>query len=175
MGGPSLVAERVAAIVMGPSGCGKSTVGRLLADRLGAGFVEADDHHTDAARARMRAGRPLTDEERMPWIARVAAAARADPHPRVVIACSALSTIVRDALREGLRMPSRAFLLDVPAPILVRRLATRTGHFAGPSLLSSQLAALDPAGIEIVDGTPPPDAVALDLAARLGVGQGEGR
>lgn len=165
---------RLAVIVMGPAGCGKSTVGRMLAERLGAGFVEADDHHDEAARSRMARGRALSDAERLPWIARVAAAARGDAQPTVVIACSALGAMVRRALTDDLGMPSRAFLLDVPAPILLRRLATRQAHFAGPSLLRSQLAALQPEGTEPIDGTLPPETIAALLADRVATAESRG-
>ena len=81
-----------AIVVMGVSGCGKTTVARLLAGRLGWRFAEADEFHSAANVAKMRGGVPLTDEDRAPWLAAIAAhidAARATNKP-VVVTCSAL-------------------------------------------------------------------------------------
>ena len=152
---------------MGPSGCGKSTVGRKAASLAHAGFVEADDHHTDEARARMARGEALSDDDRSPWIVRVARAANAVPKERVVLACSALSPRVRRELTAGLRFPVRFALLDVPAEELARRLSARAHHFVGPSLLASQLAALKAQDAVRVDGTLPPEEAAARVAALL--------
>ena len=79
-------------VVMGVCGAGKSALAQSLAARLGVTLVEADDHHSEKARATMSRGEPLSDAERLPWLDRVAAAARAkkDTGSGVVIACSAL-------------------------------------------------------------------------------------
>ena len=61
-------------IVMGVSGAGKTTIGRLLADALGATFLEADEFHSPANREKMRTGEALDDADRMPWLQRIAAA-----------------------------------------------------------------------------------------------------
>ena len=77
---------------MGVCGCGKTAVGTLLAQRLGGSFEDGDDFHSDEAREKMRAGLPLTDEDRRPWYARLRArveAVRATGEP-YVLACSAL-------------------------------------------------------------------------------------
>ena len=58
-------------VVMGVSGCGKTTLGQKLATSLGIDFVEADDFHSQAAKARMARGMPLTDQWRRPWIRRI--------------------------------------------------------------------------------------------------------
>ena len=54
-------------IISGVSGSGKTTVGAMLAGRLGWPFADADDFHPDANVEKMRAGIPLTDEDRRPW------------------------------------------------------------------------------------------------------------
>ena len=162
-------AVRRVVVVMGPSGCGKSTIGSRAAALAGAAFVEADDHHDADARARMARGEALTDEDRMPWLGRVAAAANAAAPP-VVIACSALNERVRTVLSAQLAGTARFALLDVPAGVLARRLAARTDHFAGPSLLASQLAALRASGAERLNGTLPPETLAARVAAMLAEG-----
>ena len=55
-------------VVMGVSGSGKSTVGAALAQRLGVPFADADDFHPPANIAKMKAGIPLDDDDRHPWL-----------------------------------------------------------------------------------------------------------
>ena len=138
-------------VVMGVSGTGKSTVGRLLAERLGAVFVEGDDLHPAANVASMRAGIPLTDEQRAPWLEAVRDAMDG---PGTVVACSALRRRYRDVLR-GADGRVRFVHLVVAPDELARRLGQRAGHFMPASLLASQLATLEPLepdedGIDVV-------------------------
>ncbi len=152
-------------VLMGVAGSGKTTIGRLVAARLDAPFVDADDFHSAAAIAAMHAGRPLDDAERAPWLERVRAAVGAIGDGPLVLACSALKRSYRDVLRDG--VPGLTFVdLDVDADTLEHRLEARTGHFAGADLLSSQLATLE-LGDDVVrvDATGPPDEVA-DLVLR---------
>lgn len=129
-------------VVMGVSGVGKTRAGLALAGALGARFVEGDDLHPEANRARMAAGTPLTDEDRWPWLDRVGAALAEGPAP-VVGACSALARRYRDRLRAA--APGLVCLHLVGAPVLVgERLRARQGHFMPPALLGSQFAALEP-------------------------------
>jgi carbohydrate kinase (thermoresistant glucokinase family) len=127
---------------MGVAGSGKTTVGRLVAQRLGAPFVDADDHHSAEAIAEMQAGRPLDDGDRTPWLARVRNAVRSLGDGPVVLACSALKRSYRDALSDG--VPNLTFVaLHVDPETLAHRLGTRVGHFAGGDLLASQLETLE--------------------------------
>jgi gluconokinase len=147
-------------VLMGVAGSGKTTIGRLVAERLGAPFVDADDFHSAAAIATMHAGRPLDDAERVPWLERVRAAVHTVGDGPVVLACSALKRTYRDVLRDG--VSGLTFVeLDVDADTLAHRLAARTGHFAGADLLPSQLATLE-LGDDVVrvDATGTPDEVA---------------
>ena len=68
--------EPVAVVVMGVSGAGKTTVARALAELLGADFIDGDDLHSAAARAKMSAGHPLDDDDRWPWLDRIAGVMR---------------------------------------------------------------------------------------------------
>jgi gluconokinase len=158
-------------IVMGPAGAGKTTVGLALAGALGWAFHDADDFHDAGARARMQAGVPLTDADRAPWLARLAAlvAGVLAGGGSAVLACSALRRGYRAALVPPDAPPGRVRLvhLDVPRAVLAARLTARAGHFAGPALLDSQLAALEPPGDDeplpalTVDATRPvPEIVA---------------
>lgn len=147
-------------LVAGVSGAGKSAVGRAVADALGWPFLEGDDLHPPANRAKMAAGQPLDDRDRAPWLARVAAwiGAQAAADRPGVVACSALRRRYRDRLRAGAGHGRlRLVLLDPPPALLERRLAARTGHFMPPGLLDSQLATLerpdaDEGALVIADG-----------------------
>src|SRR4029077_20082153 len=84
-------------VIMGGSGAGKSTIGEELAARLGWPFEEGDSLHPEVNVAKMHAGIPLTDEDRRPWLERVAAwidAQRAAKQPGI-ITCSALKRSYR--------------------------------------------------------------------------------
>ena len=126
---------------MGVSGSGKSTVGALLAIRLGVQFVDADALHPRENIAKMASGVPLDDDDRWPWLARVADAIAEHPEG-IVVACSALRVAYRDALRRDGAAVFFAHLAP-SAEVLTERLGTRPGHFMPPSLLRSQLDALE--------------------------------
>jgi gluconokinase len=129
-------------VVMGVSGTGKTEVAQALAERMGVRWIEADTYHDQANVHRMQRGEGLTDEMRWPWLHAVTQAAIAI-HPRpVVIACSALKRSYRDFLRDRLGDVAFAFL-DGPSELILQRLGQRQNHFAGPSLLSSQLETLE--------------------------------
>ncbi len=133
-------------VVMGVSGVGKTETGRELARSLGGRFVEGDDLHTEANRAKMAGGTPLMDEDRWPWLDRMGAAL-AEGEPPVVAACSALARRYRDRLRA--RVPGLVMLHLVGDPRLVaKRLEGRRGHYMPPALLGSQFAALEPLGAD---------------------------
>ncbi|WP_405582187.1 gluconokinase [Streptomyces sp. NBC_01092] len=132
-------------VVMGVSGSGKSTVGRLLARRMRLPFLEADDLHPPANRAKMAAGRPLDDEDRRVWLVSLAAWIRAatDSGRGGVMACSALKREYRDMFRgAGAGVWFLHLTLD---PVSAgQRVAGRTGHFMPARLVESQYATLEP-------------------------------
>lgn len=134
-------------VVMGVSGSGKTTIAALLAGRLGWAFEDGDDLHPPANVAKMHAGVPLTDEDRRPWLAAVAAwidATRA-AGGHGVVACSALKRRYREVLTGG-RPDVRLVYLRGDRELIARRLRARQGHFMPASLLDSQLAALEEPG-----------------------------
>ena len=160
----------MAIVVMGVSGSGKSTVAAALAAHLGGGYIDADDLHPPANVAKMSAGVPLTDEDRMPWLGLVgeAIAPGASAGRVTVVACSALRRIYRDALRAA---ASGVFFvqLDADPALLSTRLRARPGHFMPASLLDSQLATLEPLGPDeagiVVDAAAPLDEIVAVAAA----------
>lgn len=155
---------------MGVTGCGKSTLGAALARRCGLPFIEGDALHSVQAVASMRAGRPLTDADRWPWLDRIAAALAAQP--AAVAACSALRRSYRDRLRAAL--PGLWFVLPVvTATLAAGRLAERTGHFMPAALVASQFATLEeprdePNIVTLPADLPTDDQVAM-LRAALGL------
>jgi len=137
------VDEVVVLVVMGVTGTGKSTVAGLLAGLLGWDLEEGDDLHPDANVAKMRAGHPLTDEDRWPWLDRIAAWIQVHTQSGTpgIITCSSLKRSYRDRLRG----PGVVFVhLDGTREELQARLNRRRDHFMPASLLDSQLQTLEP-------------------------------
>lgn len=152
-------APGLAIIVMGVSGSGKSAVGDALARHLGGRVIDGDDLHTPEAVAKMRAGTPLGDADRWPWLDRVGAALR-QRDGTAVVACSALKRSYRDRLRSA--CPGVRFVfLDGDAGVIAPRMLAREGHYMPASLLHSQLKTLErPAADE-------PDVARIDIAQPL--------
>ncbi|MCD7059933.1 gluconokinase [Pelagibacterium xiamenense] len=133
-------------VVMGVSGAGKSTVGSALADKIGVSFIDADHLHPKANVEKMRGGKPLADEDRWPWLERVAQAMvnAADQNGRVVCACSSLRYAYRAFLRQKAGEAICFVLLNGDKSTIARRQADRPGHFMPAALLDSQFATLEP-------------------------------
>lgn len=131
-------------IVMGVSGSGKSTIGALLASHLHWEFEDADWLHPASDVDKMHSGIPLSDEDRRPWLAAVAAwidkTRRSEGH--AVVACSALKRSYRDIL-IGDRADVRLIYLKGGETLIARRIAHRHEHFMPRSLLKSQFEALE--------------------------------
>lgn len=127
-------------VFMGVSGSGKSSVAQRVADRLGLPFAEADDFHPRSNIEKMESGEPLTDEDRWPWLRKLAdwIGTHEAKGESTVMACSALKRDYRDVLRAG--APEVHFLhMHGPSEVIWERLDARDGHFMPPALLSSQL------------------------------------
>ncbi len=157
---------------MGVSGSGKSTVAALVAERLGWIFVDGDSFHTPEHIARMHAGIALDDEDRAPWLARIATwiRHRLEAGESGVIVCSALRRAYRDVLTGGSQRV-RIVYLEGDRATVAARLAGRQGHFMSPRLLDSQFAALEPPVPEehpiTVGILAPPEAIAAAIVAHL--------
>jgi gluconokinase len=138
-------AEPCALVVMGVSGSGKSTIADKLAERIGWTYEDGDKFHPASNVAKMKAGHPLTDEDRWPWLRAIAAEIDRGCGARehLVIACSALKRAYRDILVHG-RGDVRIVFLNGTQQLIADRLAKRKGHFMPPDLLPSQFRTLEP-------------------------------
>lgn len=153
---------------MGVSGVGKTTAGAVLAEMLGWGFYDADDFHPKGNIEKMKAGVPLTDAGRLPWLAALRGLIRSQDAD-MVLACSALKQSYRDYLGDG--RPDVAFVyLKGDASLVEKRLEGRKGHFAGPGILESQLADLEePEDALVVDASRSPESIAGEIIKGLGL------
>jgi len=147
---------RCAIVAMGVSGCGKSTLVAQLAAQLACPAFEGDDYHAPASVAKMRAGQPLDDADRWPWLDRLGAAigVAATDNGVAVAACSALKRSYRARLERAAGVPLLFVLLDGERSEIAAHLAARANHYMPTSLLDSQLATLE---------RPGPDERALTL------------
>ncbi|MEV3911987.1 MULTISPECIES: gluconokinase [Streptomyces] len=146
-------------VVMGVAGTGKTTIGPLLATRLGVPYAEGDDFHPPANIAKMSAGTPLTDEDRLPWLDAIGSWAHGRAALGGVVSCSALKRSYRDRLRA--EAPGVVFVhLAGDRSLIEDRMSHRQGHFMPTALLDSQFATLQPlqadeAGVVVdVSGSP---------------------
>ena len=131
-------------IVMGVSGSGKTTVGRALSERLSATFLDADNFHPAENVTKMRAGTPLNDGDRAPWLCTLndELRTRSVQGERVVLACSALKKNYRDAISAKLARAHWIFL-DGSFELIAARLRERSNHYMPESLLRSQFDTLE--------------------------------
>ncbi|OQD51749.1 gluconate kinase [Streptomyces phaeoluteigriseus] len=151
-------------VVMGVSGSGKTTVGQLLAQQLGVPYAEADDFHTAAKVAKMRAGHPLDDEDRRPWLEKIARWLTDHADSGGVVTCSALKRRYRNQLASA--APRVFFLhLDGSPELIAERITARRGHFMPPALLRTQLADLEPLGDDEAGAAIPIDGTPQETAA----------
>ena len=161
-------------IVVGVAGCGKTTVGMMLADRLRWRFADADAFHSQANIAKMRSGVPLSDADRGPWLAAIAAwmDERIAAGESAIAGCSALKQSYRDELLTG-RPVARLAYLAVSREVAHARLVARHGHFFTAALMDSQFAELEPPQespqLIVLDAAKPPSQLAVEIIARLGL------
>ncbi|MEO8756383.1 MAG: gluconokinase [Devosia sp.] len=147
-------------IAMGVSSSGKTVVGQAIARRLHAPFLDGDDYHPQANKDKMKAGIPLTDADRWPWLTSLAEALHdAAEHKGVAVgACSALKRAYRDYLLREAREPVLFVYLDGDKSVIGARMAQRHHEFMPTSLLDSQFATLE---------VPGPDENALAVPVTL--------
>lgn len=153
-------------LLMGVSGSGKTTIGQQLAAAAGVTFLDADDFHPAANIEKMRAGIPLDDTDRAPWLAALADAIRREPGG-FVLACSALKQRYRELLESA--CPGLTVVwLDGDEETIASRMQQRAGHFMPAALLRSQISALEPPHHAIrLDIREAPDTLVAKLLATI--------
>ena len=131
-------------IVMGVSGCGKTTIGKLLASKKQIPFFDADDFHPADNIKKMRAGIPLDDSDREPWLQILSIEIEEwNMIGGAVLACSALKQNYRVILQSN--TSDVIFIwLDGSYNLIKSRMQNREGHYMPPGLLQSQFDALEP-------------------------------
>jgi gluconokinase len=160
------------AVVMGVSGSGKTTIAAGVAREMGWVLLEGDTFHPPENIAKMKAGIPLTDADRQPWLEAIAA--REDALLRAgqsaAVACSALKRSYR-AILIGDRPDAVLIYLRGSKALIEARMKARKDHFMPPALLDSQFATLEEPGQDehaiIVDIGGPPEAVIQDAIRQL--------
>ena len=148
-------------VLMGVSGCGKTTIGTNLARCLNWEYQEGDALHPQKNIVKMSEGIPLNDDDRKPWIARIAdwIETRCIAGRDGVISCSALKEVYRQTIR-GTQTDVQFVYLRGSRELLSDRLAYRKDHFMPPNLLESQLELLEEPSIDeqamvvTIDSTP---------------------
>ena len=156
-------------IVCGVSGCGKTTTGKLLSQRLGLKFYDADDFHSKSNVEKMSNGLPLTDEDRKPWLETLATnLSQWQSEGGAVLACSALKESYRKPLNDSCE-DVRWITLRVPEGLLAERVSTRE-HFFDQRLLQSQLEIFEiPYYGCVVNAFGTPDEIVDNIILQLGI------
>jgi len=150
-------------IIMGVSGCGKTSISTSLAETYDFHYMEADDFHSEEAKAMMARGQALNDKMRQPWIQEIKQSLieKSSANQSTVLSFSGLRRAHREAFRN--LFDTTLFLhLVAPYDVILDRMNKRTDHFMPPTLLESQFAALEP-NLNETD--------IVDLDARLSITQ----
>ena len=129
---------------MGVSGSGKTTIGKALATKLGWDFYDADDFHTSENKAKMKAGIPLNDDDRAPWLASLNTLISKclKENNSGVLACSALKECYRQILLSGNNRMLLVFLKG-DYDLIWGRMMARSDHYMRPEMLRSQFEVLE--------------------------------
>ncbi|MBT0879128.1 MULTISPECIES: gluconokinase [unclassified Campylobacter] len=158
-------------VVMGVCGCGKSTVGAMIANSLGASFIDGDDLHPRANIEKMQSGVPLNDLDREPWLERIADVfySISRRNRSCVIACSALKKQYRDKIRQSGKI---IFIhLHGSKELIMQRMSKRSGHYMKENMIDSQFSTLEfPHNEDLViniDITPPIGEIVEDALIKL--------
>ncbi len=155
-------------ILMGVSGCGKTTIGRLLSEKLNLPFFDADNFHTDNNIRKMKAGVPLNDDDRKPWLQTLTEKIKEwNEANGAILACSALKQTYRNILQS--KSNDIIFIwLDGSYQLIQARMMRRKDHYMPPELLKSQFEALEPPSEAVrVSIDQPPENILSDILKTL--------
>ena len=157
-------------VLMGVTGSGKTTIGQKLSAELDWKYYDADDFHPPANVEKMRAGIPLDDTDRIPWLEILSDLIRncLERGEDAVLACSAL----KKSYREYLLIDERVKLIHLRGDyaLIRERFSGRRGHFMNPALLDSQFATLEePEQALQMDISLSPGEIVKTIRSRLGL------
>lgn len=156
-------------ILMGVTGCGKTSVGKLLSQRTGLSFLDADDFHPPENIRKMQSGKPLNDDDRMPWLKELLKQiTRANRGQGCILACSALKQSYRDVLKSNPDLEVKFVYLKGSRELIARRLQERKKHFMPAQLLDSQFNDLEePQDALTVSVDQTPEAIAAEILLQI--------
>jgi len=154
---------------MGVSGSGKTTIGEGLSARTGFEFYDADNFHTTLNVAKMKAGTPLTDEDRWPWLDNIHQFVKEKiKTANIIIVCSALKQVYREILSDGIEGSCIWIFLSGDYDTILSRLNNRKGHYMPATLLQSQFDALEvPANATAIDIHMTPGEIIDDILLKI--------
>jgi carbohydrate kinase (thermoresistant glucokinase family) len=155
--------------IMGVSGSGKTTIGKLLSEKIGIPFFDADDFHSQVNKQKMRTGQPLTDEDRKDWLERMNEIAKVELTKNgAIIACSALKEKYRQVLSQGIVAPIFWIFLRGDYDLIARRMKARPDHYMPVSLLTSQFEILEvPENVMAIDSSERPENIVEKIVSYI--------
>ena len=136
---------------MGVAGSGKTSVGKLLSDRTGWNFYDADDFHPAENIAKMSRGIPLNDEDRKPWLLKLKNLIdlTISQDKNAILACSALKSSYREILQ--IHNPEVILIyLQGDYEQILARIQQRKDHFMQAEMLRSQFKILEEPQADLV-------------------------
>ena len=136
---------------MGVAGSGKTSVGKLLSDRTGWNFYDADDFHPAENIAKMSRGIPLNDEDRKPWLLKLKNLIdlTISQDKNAILACSALKSSYREILQ--IHHPEVILIyLQGDYEQILARIQQRKDHFMQAEMLRSQFKILEEPQADLV-------------------------
>jgi len=155
--------------IMGVAGSGKTTIGKKLSAKTGYPFFDADDFHPQKNINKMKAGQPLTDEDRIPWLDNIHQFV--STHLRsgnVIMACSALKAIYRQRLSTGIEDQCRWVFLNGNYDTIRKRMQARKDHYMPAELLQSQFDALEiPGQVIEIDIENDPQKITAEILSKI--------
>lgn len=151
-------------VVMGVSGSGKTTIGKLLAEKLNLPFFDADDFHPPENVETMKKGKPLSDNDRKPWLENLAHEIKEwNSKKGAILACSALKKCYRQRLTSKSKDVQYVYLKG-DMDTIFKRMKSRDDHFMPPELLNSQFEVLEePFRAITVYINKPPEAIVREI------------
>jgi len=130
-------------ILMGVSGSGKTTIGNLLSEQTNIPFFDGDDFHPEINIRKMSEGTPLTDQDRVAWIEKIAEFMNNSDAKYKILACSALSSFIRELIVNKINESCYFIFLKGDFGLIKKRMDKRGKHYMKSGMLASQFKTLE--------------------------------